>query len=291
MPNGRFHERMSPYPIITSAVVQMRYVRIFRYQKQSAHNVLTLVQKLIVASKSASRPCFYMDSNASWILPTLYLVTCLIFPFRYQTGSELKVFPYWGKLSMYEAGGYKADLSSLVIKSVEIVQQLKNTRWVDHLTRAVLLEVNVYNANSNLFSVIMVSFEFPPSGGAFPRYAVDTVSLYRYNATMGVIALLAEICCLIMFIVNLVGLIIRLMEQRCTFFLRLANWADMTILVSYVISLSFYIYRSVWTVLTVEEMINNPGGLPIICPRVICDICTPYPCLSPESSCIKMNKQ
>ena len=194
------------------------------------------------------------------------------FPFRYQTGSELRVFPYWGSLSWYEAGGYRADFSSSVTKSTAMVQQLEHTRWIDHLTRAVLLETNVYNANSNLFSVIMISFEFPPSGGAVPRYAVDTVSLYRYNATMGVIALLAEICCLIMFIVNLVRLIIWLMEQHCTFFLHLANWADIMILVSYVISLGFYIYRSVWTVFIVEEMMNNPGGFSNIIVWVICDI-------------------
>lgn len=43
-------------------------------------------------------------------------------------------------------------------------------RWVDKYTRAVVLEMNVYNANVNLFSMVTIIVEFPSFGSSLVSY-------------------------------------------------------------------------------------------------------------------------
>ena len=188
-----------------------------------------------------------------------YVIHMSYFIFRYQNREELKVYPYWGILTWYESGGYQARLGSSVTESNAIIGKLMEMNWVDQLTRALILRINLYNANSNLFSMVSVAFEFPPSGGAFVRSLVDSVTLYRYNAAQGIIALIAEIGCVIVFVIMVGRMGLRVIEQRGSFISYLTNWADMFIIISYCVALVCYVYRSIWTIRTLEEVMNDPG--------------------------------
>ena len=188
-----------------------------------------------------------------------YVIHMSYFIFRYQNREELKVYPYWGILTWYEGGGYQARLGSSVTESNAIIGKLMEMNWVDQLTRALILRINLYNANSNLFSMVSVAFEFPPSGGAFVRSLVDSVTLYRYNAAQGIIALIAEIGCVIVFVIMVGRMGLRVIEQRGSFISYLTNWANMFIIISYCVALVCYVYRSIWTIRTLEEVMNDPG--------------------------------
>ena len=108
-------------------------------------------------------------------------------------------------------------------------------------------------------SMLSLSFEFPPTGGAFFRSNVAMIELYRYNAALGVVALVAEIICLIIIIVTIGQLVILMIEQRWGFFIVASNIVNCFIILFYFIAIGFYIYRSVWTVKTVEDMMNKKG--------------------------------
>ena len=45
------------------------------------------------------------------------------------------------------------------------LQELREYLWIDRSTRVVMLDFTVYNANVNLFCVVKLTFEFPPTGG------------------------------------------------------------------------------------------------------------------------------
>ena len=118
----------------------------------------------------------------------------------------------------------------------------------------------MYSFNS--YSMLSLSFEFPPAGGALFRSNVATVELYRYNAALGVVALVAEIICLIIIIVTIGRLVILLIEQKWNFFIVATNIVNCVIVLLYFIAMGFYIHRSIWTVKTVEDMMNNKGRYP-----------------------------
>ena len=72
-------------------------------------------------------------------------------PSRYRSSDDLNSLSYWGTLFTYEGGGYVADLGGSVASATQLSEQLRGASWVDQLTRAILIDVSVYNANSNLF--------------------------------------------------------------------------------------------------------------------------------------------
>ena len=54
-----------------------------------------------------------------------------------------------------------------------MTQALIDARWLDELTRAVVLEINAYNPYLNKFTLITIIFEFPSTGAALVREKVS----------------------------------------------------------------------------------------------------------------------
>lgn len=59
-----------------------------------------------------------------------------------------------GQVSTYGGGGYVKNLGSSSAESSEIIQNLKDNRWIDRGTRAVFLDFTIYNAFINMFCQI-----------------------------------------------------------------------------------------------------------------------------------------
>ena len=53
---------------------------------------------------------------------------------------------------------------------------------MDSLTRAVSLELTVYNVNVNLFAQVKFTLEMPASGGVFPFRRLDRISCWKLIA-------------------------------------------------------------------------------------------------------------
>ena len=51
--------------------------------------------------------------------------------------------------------------------------------WIDRSTRVVMVDFTVYNANVNLFCVVKLAFEFPPTGGLMLSSSFRTVKVRR----------------------------------------------------------------------------------------------------------------
>jgi hypothetical protein len=59
--------------------------------------------------------------------------------------------------------------------------QLKANDWIDASTRAVVIELGVFNPPTNLFSTMRLFFEFPQTGGVRPYYEAYTGLLFGKN--------------------------------------------------------------------------------------------------------------
>lgn len=76
--------------------------------------------------------------------------------------------PVYGWLSSYEGDGFVVDLSYNSDVSRALIAELEASDWVDAQTRAVIVTVNVYNANINSFTTITMVVEIDASGGFSP---------------------------------------------------------------------------------------------------------------------------
>eukprot|EP00951_Prasinocladus_malaysianus_P033830 scaffold337532_cov43-Prasinocladus_malaysianus.AAC.1 len=81
------------------------------------------------------------------------------------------------------------------------VQRLKDNAWLDHQSRAVMVDVALFNQNFNLFTSFRAFFEMPTIGGIQSRYFVRTFRIHRYVSTWDAVVMGLEFvfCAFILF--------------------------------------------------------------------------------------------
>ena len=113
----------------------------------------------------------------------------------------LKTGRYFGQYDSYPGGGYSVVLPTNATEFKDKVNQLLNSRWLDLGTRAVFIDLLLYNPSSMLVSEVKIVFESPYTGGFFPfldikcaRYSdlffnADTISELGLQVTLLVLTL------------------------------------------------------------------------------------------------------
>ncbi|XP_066287704.1 polycystin-1-like protein 2 [Branchiostoma lanceolatum] len=90
--------------------------------------------------------------------------------------------PTSGRFATYYGGGYIAELTNTTPAALlATVQRLQSGGWIDQHTRAVFVQLTIFNPNTNLFSILELLTEFPPLGSSQARVEATTVRLYRFQ--------------------------------------------------------------------------------------------------------------
>lgn len=160
---------------------------------------------------------------------------------------------------MYSGGGYVANLGNHKQDALELIDELEDAGWIDHDTRAIMLEFNVWNANTNLFNLFVLSLEFAPPGGLYSWHTVDAVNLYRYSGAGGVMNLLTEIFITVFIFVLTITTCVDIVKEGRKFWTNPWNVLLVISLCLFYVALGCYVKRSLWTMTCVELMMNNPG--------------------------------
>ena len=181
--------------------------------------------------------------------------------FQYRSEEDLKTLPYWGKDHYYSGGGYVLNLGNTLSGAEELVEAAKEQGWLDEHTRAVFAEFNVWNANTNLFNMVIVAFEYQTTSFVTTSYTIEVIELYRYTGAGGVVNLLFEVVLLICVVITTVFELRHIVKSRGSHLNILANKVTLLVLVLYYTALGWYIWRSVLTARTVEYMMNNRGNV------------------------------
>lgn len=64
--------------------------------------------------------------------------------------------------------------------SKQQINELKEIKWIDRQTRAVVVELTTYNTPTNLFTSIALLLELPSTGGAFSMSRIMSTYVFRY---------------------------------------------------------------------------------------------------------------
>lgn len=139
---------------------------------------------------------------------------------------------------------------------------MEEIKWIDRLTRALIIDVMTYNANSNLFSRVRVLMEQSAIGTFFIRSQTRSIVLYNYVGTAGMIILLMQVAWLTVMTYMTMKTIQGLITQKLRYFssnywnisrtlgLSIAAVAAMT-----------YIVKVIYSMKVVEEFKNNLGKI------------------------------
>ena len=124
----------------------------------------------------------------------------------------------------------------------DIIRELKEGLWIGRGTRYVTVDFTIYNANINLFCVIKLSFEFPPTGGIVPDPLFNTVKLIRYITAGDYMLAAFEMVFAIFILYYLVEEIIEIRVLRFGYFQSFWNIIDLFVILVSISTLSFNIF-------------------------------------------------
>ncbi|XP_005989417.2 polycystin-2-like protein 2 [Latimeria chalumnae] len=166
--------------------------------------------------------------------------------------------PHWGYFGYYSSGGYYLDLAKTKNESAEKIAFLKSNHWFDHRTRAVFIDFTTYNANVNLFCVIRLTVEFPPTGGAVPSWHLYSVKLLRYFSMYDYFVASCEIIFCLFTFAFLGQEFIEIWESKTTYFKNTWNCVDVLLGLLSLVAIAFNIFRTTRVSMVLHKLIKLP---------------------------------
>ena len=146
---------------------------LFEYSLTNFASVLTWF--LIITCIFRFCQSFYRSSISLNCLPDQNPFSCICYCKNLSAHQTNKVNQC---CHLFETGsGYLAKLPLNEDNSLALIQDLKASSWLDHQTRLVLLQMNLYNVESKIFASVTISWEVLATGGAIPYISIQ-VCLY-----------------------------------------------------------------------------------------------------------------
>lgn len=100
--------------------------------------------------------------------------------FMYNQSDQLDTYSYIGEHATYSTGGYVYEFRGKMDDMISNVTALRELSWLDMQTRAVIIQLSLYNPNVNLFAFVTILAEFLPAGGVYPSARIEPLSLLNY---------------------------------------------------------------------------------------------------------------
>jgi polycystin 1L2 len=100
--------------------------------------------------------------------------------FMYNQSDHLDTYSYTGEHATYGTGGYVYEFRGKMSEMLGNISTLQELSWLDVQTRAVIIQMSLYNPNVNLFIFVTILTEFLPTGGVYPSASIEPLSLLNY---------------------------------------------------------------------------------------------------------------
>ncbi|XP_027146940.1 polycystic kidney disease protein 1-like 2 [Larimichthys crocea] len=165
-------------------------------------------------------------------------------PWEYQTQSQLRAYPAWGKIALYRGGGFLTELGPDLQNANSILEYLFRNKWLDMYTRAIFVEFTVYNANVNLFCIVTLLLESTGVGAFQFNSDLQSVRLYPSTGGLHIFVMIAEIIYLlfILYYMFLQGKLMK--QQRWAYFRSKWNLLELTIILLTWSAVAVFIQRT-----------------------------------------------
>lgn len=181
----------------------------------------------------------------------------LIDPYTHRGSDSWMEFE--GHLEYYPRSGYTALLANTRNSSVDILNELQQQQWLDEYTRVLFVEFSTLNLNLNLFTNVIISFEYLPTGGIIFKKDIQSINLYRYVAGTGLLNIVIEIATLLFGICITIKEIFNIKKKKTDYFSDKFNLMKIVIFVLFYSAVFLYIWRCLFSVWTVEDIKNKTG--------------------------------
>ena len=207
---------------------------------------------------------FKEDKNnysLGWEIANITLNTtenATISPWTYQTSEELGSIPFLGVIGTYGGGGYAFDVSSSNVTVANFLNSLKQNSWIDSRTRALFVEIAIYNAQVNLFGVATFLTEWIPTNGIVYFNNIKVARLYQHGNDMHVVMLVCEIFLAIFVIVFMYTEMKKIYRLRRDYLRDPWNWLEIAQIFLILSCAGALLQRTFFTQQAIERMNATP---------------------------------
>ncbi|CAH1789327.1 unnamed protein product, partial [Owenia fusiformis] len=177
--------------------------------------------------------------------------------YTYRDATDLKAVPYTGAMGTYGGGGYVQELGRSIRNAITIVRKIKQHDWIDYYTRAVFLELTIYNPNVNLFAFVEYCVEFPATGSTLPAPRITSFMIYEGIDSNSTLVLIAELVYAIYLIYITVVMVKQIRKQGRSYFKQLWNLIDIFGLTTSYMAVCMFIGRMIYVRLVMREIADN----------------------------------
>ena len=104
-----------------------------------------------------------------WINQTIQISNSSIDrAFLYQSSNQLDTYVYVGDHGSYGRGGYVYEFGGSLNDIRSNISELHQLEWIDKQTRAVIIQLSLYNPNVGLYTSVTFLIEFLSTGEIYP---------------------------------------------------------------------------------------------------------------------------
>ena len=104
--------------------------------------------------------------------------SAIVKSFEYQRSEKLDTSFTIGEHGIYSGNGYVYEYHGSLMNLRGNLSQLHRLGWIDERTRAVFIQMTLYNPNVQLFTAVTLLAEFLSSGGVFTSARFEPVNFF-----------------------------------------------------------------------------------------------------------------
>lgn len=160
----------------------------------------------------------------------------------------------------YKGGGYVVSLGRTYDRAKSLLEDLRSQNWLDQLTRAVMIDFSLYNANVNLFVAVTLSFEMTSMGSVIQDYQIKIFRLYDHIGGYGIIVYLFEFLFVAFTIYSAIHETLLIIKQRRAYFDKFWNVISFVTSVLSLAAIGMYGTKKTLTRLAIRSLRKTEMG-------------------------------
>ena len=145
-------------------------------------------------------------------------------------------------------------------KAVSVLADLHSQKWLDQLTRAVIIDFSLYNANVNLFVAVTLSFEMTSMGSIIQDHQIKIFRLYDHIGGYGILVYIFEFIFVIFTIYSIIHEIVLIIKQRKEYFRKFWNIISFITTVFSITAIAMYGTKKTLTRLAIRSLRKTEMG-------------------------------
>jgi len=160
----------------------------------------------------------------------------------------------------YKGGGYVVSLGRTYEKSRLILEELRSQNWLDQLTRAVIIDFSLYNANVNLFVSVTLSFEMTSMGSVIQDHQIKIFRLYDHIGGYGILVYLFELLFVLFTIYSFIHELLLIIKLKRGYFDKFWNIISFITTIFSITSIIMYGTKKTLTRLAIRSLRKSEMG-------------------------------